>query len=744
VSAPFVVRGFPPSPVQRRLAALAEWRGGGRASAALRLPAGAGDPALVARALGVLAARHEILRTRLIRPPGMAEPLQVIADPGELPILFEVWPAVPAADAAILDELLGTLELRAGEAPLAAALVPDGGDGAPLLLVSLPASAADAASFDLLASELDRALAGGASGEEPMQYADYAAWHNEVAGSAEAGRDAEAFARLDLPALLAARLPGERAAAPGPGSALQEIGIERAPSDLAAAARLAAAAGVAVEDLLLAAWGALLWRLSAQPRIALFPHVSGRDFAELESALGAFARHLPVVLAPEEPETLPELARRAARELAEARERGDGFSWERLAAGSGVDAEELGPAWAFDAGNPHAAGRVAVVARRLAGERSTVELAFPAGVAAPPLAVRYDPARYTAAAARRLAERLLALVRAAAARPDAPLAELPMLAAAERAELLVERNATAVDFGPERRLHRLFATRAAATPERPAVRCGGAAWTYAELAAAAGRVARRLRRAGVGPEVPVAILAERSLELIAGLLGILEAGGCFVPLDPEHPAERTAYMLEASGTRFVLAQGALAHAVPNVPTVPVVTLEEALAEPAGGEFVQPAVDSANLAYVLFTSGSTGRPKGVAVSHCAIANRILWTLAEHPLDVADRLLQKTPVTFDASLWEIFAPLFAGALLAARRAPADRRPRAARRGRGDHRAPTRAVAAAPVPRRAGGRRVRGAAPHALRRRGSRSGPGARLPGALPAGRDRQPVRPDRSGD
>ncbi len=646
-----VVHGFPPSPLQRRLAALAERRGGGRASAAFRLPEEI-LPEHVARALAALAARHEILRTRLVRWPGMVEPLQEIAESDELTIPFEVWPAAPGT--AGPDALLRTLEAGAGEAPLAAALALSFPGGAPLLLVSLPVSSADEASFELLAAEIERELAGRAADEEPMQYADFAAWHNKVVSSEEAERDAEAFLRLDLASLLAVHLPGERVVRAEDPFEPRTIEVERTPADLAAAGRLTAVSGAAAEDTLLAAWAALLWCLAGQPRVAVCARVSGRDFAELESAIGAFAHYLPVALMPEEWESLPELARRTARDLALAREKAEGFSWERVG-------EDLGPVWTFDPGRPHPAGRVAVVAHRLAGERYTVELAFPAGIAAPSMALRYDPARLDEAEARRLAERWLALVRAAAEQPEAPLAELPMLAAAERFELLIERNATAVEFGPERRLQRLFAAQAAATPLRPAVRCGGVTWTYGDLSAAAGRVARRLRRAGVGPEVPVAIVAERSLGLIAGLLGILEAGGCFVPVDPEHPAERVVSMLETSAARLVLGAEKLTS---RFRTLPVITLEEALAEPVEGELAQPPhveIGTENAAYVLFTSGSTGRPKGVVVAHGAIANRVLWTLGEHPLGPEDRVLQKTPITFDASIWEIFAPLFAGALL-----------------------------------------------------------------------------------
>jgi amino acid adenylation domain-containing protein len=657
-----VVHGFPPSPLQRRLLRIGA--PGDRSGVVLRLlgPAERIAPAAIERALAAVAARHEILRTRMVLPSGMADWLQVIAEPGEIAIPFAVRSAVLEPEA-----LLDDLEAGAGEAPLAAVWVSPV-PGAALLALSLPATSADDASLDLLGAEIGRELAGrfDPAGEAPMQYADYAAWHNEIVRSAEADRDAEAFAHLDLPHLLSWSLPGERGAVSSAPRRPAAVQVERSAADLAAAEKLARAAGVAVDDALLAAWSALLWRLAGHAQIAVCVAVSGRDFVELESTIGAFARHLPVVVAPEEGEPLVELARRTTHELARARERAEGFSWERIAEGA-ADTEPLGPVWTFDAGRPSPLaslpGPVAVerVAARLAGERFAVELAFPAGVAAPPLAIRFDPERLSAEEAALLAERLLALVRSAAESPAAPLAELAMISPAERREILVARNDTAVEFGVEQRLHALVAARAALSPEREAVRFDGTTWTYGELATASGRVAGRLRAAGVGPEVPVALVAERSLAMIAGLLGILEAGGCFVPIDPEQPAERALYLLAASGARLILTPEKLTH-VGAASGLPVLAIEDAAGQEstATGDGIR-AGDPANAAYVLFTSGSTGRPKGVTVSHAAIANRVLWTLAEHPLLPEDRLLQKTPLAFDASIWEIFAPLIAGSLL-----------------------------------------------------------------------------------
>jgi amino acid adenylation domain-containing protein len=204
--------------------------------------------------------------------------------------------------------------------------------------------------------------------------------------------------------------------------------------------------------------------------------------------------------------------------------------------------------------------------------------------------------------------------------------------------------------------------------------------TYRELEARASRLAGRLRRHGVGPETVVAITAERSLDLVVGLLGILKAGGAYLPLDPEYPRDRLQYMLRDSGAPVLLVQGALAEWPPGDGPLLVLRLDDAAswsAEaasptpprqpphphplPRPSLAAAPAVRPENLAYVIYTSGSTGRPKGTMNTHRGIVNRLLWMLGRYRLGAGDRVLQKTPAGFDVSVWELFWPLLTGARL-----------------------------------------------------------------------------------
>jgi amino acid adenylation domain-containing protein len=236
------------------------------------------------------------------------------------------------------------------------------------------------------------------------------------------------------------------------------------------------------------------------------------------------------------------------------------------------------------------------------------------------------------------------------------------LSVADRRRVLVEWNDTSRDLGGEFCLHRLVESQAAATPEAVAVVCGDVALSYALLNRRANRLAHQLRSHGVGPEALVALFAERSLAMVVGLLGILKAGGAYVPLDPDYPRERVSLMLGDAAPRVVLTQEHLKNQLPDGPW-PVLSIDDEVAS-ASDEFdwnPETGVQPENLAYVIYTSGSTGMPKGVLNTHVGICNRLLWMRDAYGLSQRDRVLQKTPFSFDVSVWEFFAPLVSGGRL-----------------------------------------------------------------------------------
>ncbi|MER7169832.1 amino acid adenylation domain-containing protein [Streptomyces mesophilus] len=250
------------------------------------------------------------------------------------------------------------------------------------------------------------------------------------------------------------------------------------------------------------------------------------------------------------------------------------------------------------------------------------------------------------------------LGRIAAADPQAPLTAHGIATAAERALVLDEFNNTAHDVPPTTLIGPVEA-QAVRTPDATALVFGEESLTYAELSTRANRLARHLQSLGVRPGALAAVALPRSLDLVVTLLAVLKAGGAYLPLDPDYPAERLAYMLDDARPACVVVDSR--ERLPSGPEVPAVVLDEADLEGYLGTDPCRALTPQHPAYVIYTSGSTGRPKGVVVPHAAIDNRLRWMQHAYPIGPGDRVLQKTPSGFDVSVWEFFWALRVGATL-----------------------------------------------------------------------------------
>ena len=246
--------------------------------------------------------------------------------------------------------------------------------------------------------------------------------------------------------------------------------------------------------------------------------------------------------------------------------------------------------------------------------------------------------------------------------PTSTLRSLNVLPDAERQQLLVEWNDTARDYGDIARLHRLIERQAAQAPDSVALEFEGQELTYAELNHRANQLARFLRHTGVGRNILVGVFAERSLEMVLALLAVLKAGGAYVPLDPSYPAQRLTHILEDAHVPLVLTQSHLANQLPAaVGDTHLLDTSWKTYRDESGEDLDDIGTPEDLAYVIFTSGSTGRPKGAMNEHRGICNRLLWMQEQYGLCANDRVLQKTPFSFDVSVWEFFWPLMTGARL-----------------------------------------------------------------------------------
>ncbi|NPC86462.1 amino acid adenylation domain-containing protein, partial [Pyxidicoccus fallax] len=262
----------------------------------------------------------------------------------------------------------------------------------------------------------------------------------------------------------------------------------------------------------------------------------------------------------------------------------------------------------------------------------------------------------------RLLGHLRVLVEAAVAKPETRLADLPLMGEEEQRRLVRDWSGKTVQYPREAGLHELFEAQAQRTPETIAVESAGQRLTYAQLNQRANQLAHHLRDMGVGPEVRVGLCVERSLEFVVSVLGILKAGGVYVPLDASYPVERLAWMKSEAGVALLVAQDKLLPALRLTEGEPVVRVDADWTSIARQPESAPSVkvSGSNLAYVMFTSGSTGKPKGVGVPHRAVARLVLGADYAHfgPDEV---WLQLAPISFDASTLELWGALLHGAKL-----------------------------------------------------------------------------------
>ncbi|HEX8275905.1 MAG TPA: amino acid adenylation domain-containing protein, partial [Longimicrobiaceae bacterium] len=668
----------PLSSAQERLWFLDRLRPGSAAynlAGALRLR-GRVDARALRRSLEETVRRHEILRT--VFPEAGGRPVQRVLPAGRLPLpevdLSRLDPAArePAARRVAAETARAPYDLAAG--PLFRARLLRLGRDERLLVLGMHHIVGDGASAGVLVRELGALypalLAGGGSPlpELPTQYGDWARRERErLRGDAVEAQ--LAWWRERLAGLQALDLPTDRArpAVQGFRGATHRFEV---PAEVMEGVRaLARAEGATLFAALLAAWSLLLARYAGEGDVAVGTPISRRGRAEVAALVGLFVDTLVlrVEVAPEA--GFRSLLGRARTAALEAFAHQD-VPFERLV-------EEVQPERDLSrnplfqvmlAPQETTPERVELPGATLSPEpldsgASIVDLTLytwergGGGLAA---ALEYAADLFDLDTARRMAAHLVQALRAVVANPDLPVAEVPLLLPAERAQLLEEWSAAGADH-PADCLHELFAAQAARTPDAAAVRFAGRPLAYAELERAANRLAHHLRALGAGPETRVGLCTERTPRMLVGILGILKAGAAYVPLDPAYPAERLEYMLADAGAALVVSESHLAGRLPA--GVPAVLLD------ADADFIAARPDTApaagaepgNLAYVLYTSGSTGRPKGVQVEHRS-ASRIVHFLrdAVRPEDRA-AVLGSTSISFDVSVGEIFGTLCWGGTL-----------------------------------------------------------------------------------
>ncbi|HSF41610.1 MAG TPA: amino acid adenylation domain-containing protein [Thermoanaerobaculia bacterium] len=650
-----VIQGFRLSPQQQHV-----WQTGRGLTSQCAVEIGSDlDPGRLRQALARAVERHEILRTTFHLLPGMTIPVQVVAEQGGFELVDGCWEgaAWDSLGAEVRDEAVETLlaaarsqpfDLEAG--PLLRVSAVGMETGRHLLLFTLPALAADGASVRRLAAEVASGLSGAAPAGEPLQYADVAEIFHEWL---EAGGEGEAYwAGQSLAPLARLGLGRPGAADLAPRRVCHLLGEERTAAVEALAEALAAPSWM----LLLAAWNATLWHSTGETEIVVGTVFDGRTVAELETALGLFARVLPVRCAVSPDAVLADLVSSLAATVAEAAEWQDAFP---------LSVTEWPAGFEHDSGPADLPADLLVRGGRSGAGPFGLLLSVRPGDGGLRTDLSYNPGRFTAAEADRFLARFLRLLDGLVAEPDTPLAEVDVLSGEERRELLAEFNATASAEAEGWTAHGLFETQARATPDATALVWGELSATYAELDARSNRLAHHLRSLGVGPDTRVAICLERSAPLVEALFAVLKAGGAYVPLDPGYPADRLAFMLADSGASVLLTQERLVPLLyPLTPAgTRLVRLDGEAPEAAGiaagsGEAPEPRATPGDLAYVIYTSGSTGRPKGVMVPHRGLANYLVWARQAYRAGEGNGAPVHSAFGFDLTVTSLLVPLVAG--------------------------------------------------------------------------------------
>ncbi|WP_172843860.1 non-ribosomal peptide synthetase [Variovorax sp. HW608] len=536
---------------------------------------------------------------------------------------------------------------------------------------------ADGWSMSIIHRELARlyARSGGTPPltEPVLAFSDHAAQQRERFEHGEMGAALDYWRNKlhDLPTL---QLPTDRPHPPQAGSAGRTLAF-RIDAGLTAAVRAFATRQDATLFMaLLAAFQALLMRYTGQDDVAVGVPFAGRDDPRVRDVVGFFVNTLVLRADLGREPSYVELVRRSREATLEALTH-QGMPFDRLVSElSPVRDASRNPLYQVSFALENFDHRVLQLeglhSERLGVHSQSAKFDLSLNVVGVGTCleaeIEYRTDLFDAETVERMAAHLRRLLAAMVAEPERAVARLPLLGEAERQQLLIEWNDSARPLANDRPVHVHVRDQALRTPQAIALRFGQDAMSYAQLDASSQQLAHLLRRKGVGPEAVVGLCMKRGFGLVVGLLAVFKAGGTLLPLDPDHPPERLRAMLADAAPTLVLAEAPFGDALRQLDALP--TCEILEVQGGGGEMAQeplPAPDELSrpehIAYLVYTSGSTGEPKAAQLTHRGLCNHVLWMNDALRLAPEDRVLQKTSISFDASLWEFLGALSSGAEL-----------------------------------------------------------------------------------
>jgi amino acid adenylation domain-containing protein len=627
--------------------------------------------------LGEIVRRHQILRT--IFPAIDGEPIQIIQDSSEMRValvdLQDLLESQREAETRRLAAVEINVPFNLAEGPLIRALLIQLGEEDHVIIFTMHHIVCDGWSMDVLVGEVTalykaycNALPSPLAGLE-IQYADFAVWQREWLHG-------DVYERLldywkdklaGAPGLL--DLPTDRprpAVQTARGDCLTFALSESSSKHLKDLSRQE---GVTMFMTLLAAFEVLLYRYSNQTDIVVGTPIANRNRSELENLIGFFVNTLVLRTDLGGTPSFIDLLTRVRKTSLDAYAHQD-LPFEKLV--ELIQPERSmshSPLFQMMFGlqnNPRGVlqlpgltlSQLDVVNRTA---KFDLTLMMDDSGAVVTGAFEYNTDLFDASTISRLISHFQTLLEGVVNNPHQPISRLPMISAAERSEIF-KWNKTGTRFSELDCLHRMIEAQVERTPDAVAAVFDQQTVTYRDLNSRANQLARYLQAQGVGPEALVGVCMHRSIEMIVSLLGVLKAGAAYVPIDPDYPADRQAFMIGDSELEVLLTNEAQMEQLGGFAgKALVVDRQWPRISVESGDNLRTLVETQNLAYMIYTSGSTGKPKGAMNTHGAIANRLLWMQQEYGLTETDRVLQKTPFSFDVSVWELFWPLMTGARL-----------------------------------------------------------------------------------
>ncbi|BAY35552.1 AMP-dependent synthetase and ligase (plasmid) [Nostoc carneum NIES-2107] len=670
-----IIEGFELSPQQKRLWILQQNNSAYKVQLSISIT-GNLDVVILKSAFDKLINKHEILRTRFHKIPNFKFPIQCICD---RPLIY--WQEMDLTSLDWEQQQNRITELFESEKYYYFNLQSETVMRCHLLslspqqhtlILTLPALCADSKTLNNLVQEISNFYSQPTHhdvNESPIQYAQFAAWQNEIITETDIGR--EYWQEYEIDQSFSLKLPLENQATVKSEFHLQSLAIQLSPDIVAQIKAFVQEYKTSTSEFLLTCFAILLSRLTQQVDIAITVLFDGRSHESLQAAFGLFAKYLPINFHLEQDYNFYQALQAIAQSTTEVHARQDYFGWEQIfpeleKIEERTDKSALArtPLFCFEFEQlqpdyPHNGILLKIAQKYVCLEPFKIKLSCLEQADTITTEFYYNSTLFSADSIAILADQFQTLLTSIIHQSNIAISQLPLLSPIEK-QLLINWNNTQTEYSQDKCIHQLFAAHVEQTPDKIAVVFQDQQLTYQELNCQANQLAHYLQALGVTADVPVGIYLERSLDMVVGLLAILKAGGAYVPLDPTYPQERLAFMLADTQISVLLTHKKLVDSImQNALHIICLDRDREIIKSQNSENLANQVTADNLAYIIYTSGSTGKPKGTSLAHRPLINLLQWH--NSTLLTGVRTLQFASLSFDASFHEIFATLLSGGTL-----------------------------------------------------------------------------------